>query len=288
MKIRNGFVSNSSSSSFVLAFKKRPKTAADIREEIFGTETEYPNPYSHNDVTSFPVDPICEFLFASLKFTPLKIRKMMEDEIRGEISYSIAEVGKARVRGSSNSFYSTDDGYESSDVYSQRRIDDEKEKLKKHYPKVKWDVRFEAAIVAAAKNEQMEEAASKEMNEVEKKLREKFNMPSWQWKDTTAMSRQDASIYKKEERAYWEKQRKLIYNNPEYKTASKTLHSCYGFSSRNKNIVLIAKRLTDIFFSENKGKKIAQIEIEDHGSMGSAMEHGTLFDKIPHMRFSHH
>ena len=35
MKIRNGFVSNSSSSSFVVAFPKKPKTAKDVLKYMF-------------------------------------------------------------------------------------------------------------------------------------------------------------------------------------------------------------------------------------------------------------
>jgi len=35
MKTRNGFVSNSSSSSFIVAFDKRPETPADLKEALF-------------------------------------------------------------------------------------------------------------------------------------------------------------------------------------------------------------------------------------------------------------
>lgn len=39
MKIRNGFVSNSSSSSFIVAFPKRPQTIEDVKEFLFNSES---------------------------------------------------------------------------------------------------------------------------------------------------------------------------------------------------------------------------------------------------------
>ena len=45
MKIRNGFVSNSSSSSFIVAFPEKPKSAEHVRKMMFGDETDFPNPY---------------------------------------------------------------------------------------------------------------------------------------------------------------------------------------------------------------------------------------------------
>lgn len=41
MKIRNGFVSNSSSSSFVVAFPRIPKDANDVRNMLFSPEEEF-------------------------------------------------------------------------------------------------------------------------------------------------------------------------------------------------------------------------------------------------------
>lgn len=39
MKIRSGFVSNSSSSSFIVAFPREPKSARDVQRLMFGNET---------------------------------------------------------------------------------------------------------------------------------------------------------------------------------------------------------------------------------------------------------
>jgi hypothetical protein len=46
MKIRNGFVSNSSSSSFIVSFPKEPKSAEDVKEMLFGDEKYYYGYYS--------------------------------------------------------------------------------------------------------------------------------------------------------------------------------------------------------------------------------------------------
>jgi hypothetical protein len=45
MKIRKGFVSNSSSSSFVVAFAKKPESIDELKLMMFGDEELFPNPY---------------------------------------------------------------------------------------------------------------------------------------------------------------------------------------------------------------------------------------------------
>lgn len=48
MKIRAGFVSNSSSSSFILAFEKQPKDMMDLKKILLGEDEIYCGPYNGN------------------------------------------------------------------------------------------------------------------------------------------------------------------------------------------------------------------------------------------------
>jgi hypothetical protein len=65
MKIRTSFVSNSSSSSFVVAFKKIPRTIKEIQEMLFKPGQElYSSPYTEN---TWPVEEIAGIVFGDMK-----------------------------------------------------------------------------------------------------------------------------------------------------------------------------------------------------------------------------
>jgi len=50
-----------------------------------------------------------------------------------------------------------------------------------------------------------------------------------------------------------------------------------------------ATKLAEPFWEENKDKYIYALEYSDNeGSMGCVLEHGPTFDRIPHIRISHH
>jgi len=64
MKIRQGFVSNSSSSSFIVKFPRVPNSVDDVRELLFGDKTKYCSPYGDN---MWDVDKVSETVFNDIQ-----------------------------------------------------------------------------------------------------------------------------------------------------------------------------------------------------------------------------
>ena len=78
MKIRTGFVSNSSSSSFVIALPHRPKDVADLKEMLFGKQEWFYKGYSYdNEDTDVPTQGLAENVFHKVG-KKATIKDMME------------------------------------------------------------------------------------------------------------------------------------------------------------------------------------------------------------------
>jgi hypothetical protein len=64
VKIRNGFVSNSSSSSFILFLKKVPESIEETQKMLFDDEELYCSPYGDQ---SWPTRSVAEIVFKDIK-----------------------------------------------------------------------------------------------------------------------------------------------------------------------------------------------------------------------------
>jgi len=191
VRIRNGFVSNSSSSSFIIFVDKKPRTIKETQKLFLGDDAIYPDPYY--DPTSayfkdipagYPAEEVAADIFEDLKDQkPMTIEELAE------------ELGSG---------YLPDDApplWYSSDV--------------KHVKKV-------------------------------------FGMVEPQYED-----------FKKEDGEYdWQASQKASED--------------------------FQKKVAEKLIKEFPNKEIYRLNYADDTSYGSALEHGTLFDRVEHYRISQH
>jgi len=83
MKIRTGFVSNSSSSSFVVALPHKPKDVEDLKKMLFGKQEWFYKGYSYNDEdTDVSTQELAESVFRKVG-KKATIKEMVESIVHG-------------------------------------------------------------------------------------------------------------------------------------------------------------------------------------------------------------
>ena len=83
MKIRTGFVSNSSSSSFVVALPHKPKDVEDLKKMLFGKQEWFYRGYSYGDgSTDASTQGLAENVFSKIK-KKATIKEMVESICHG-------------------------------------------------------------------------------------------------------------------------------------------------------------------------------------------------------------
>lgn len=122
MKIRSGFVSNSSSSSFVVAIPKSLLVPSDIKTAMFGDEVSLYGPYDDDQQHSFDVNEVVGVITREIESqTPNSIKAIAE-----ELDGYDPQYGDANVEGLTDGIPDVEDyNWEEIDKLSQK----EKEKF---------------------------------------------------------------------------------------------------------------------------------------------------------------
>jgi hypothetical protein len=173
MKIRFGFVSNSSSSSFVLALPDKPKSAEEIRQWLFADIEYLSHPYERRAV---PVQLAADSVFEQLQNQEPMTKEQVVDELQAP--YSL---------------------------------------YKEHFDDLTYPYDGDEKAMEQYRNE-------------------------------------------------WER-RNVVYE---------------------EKAAVIKGAQADEFMAENEGKKFFVVNYEDHESFNSFMEHGGVFEGVPHIWISHH
>jgi len=97
VKKRQGFVSNSSSSSFVVAFPEIPETVDEMRMLLFGDNIRLTHPY---DNISFSTRVIAEIVLNDLRGQePLRLVEDVVDHLNGHVVFENGEVDYVNTDG---------------------------------------------------------------------------------------------------------------------------------------------------------------------------------------------
>jgi len=80
MKIRNGFVSNSSASSFVVALNKKPSSVKELKQILFGDDEKYSYPFEDQNHADYEDEIWGTMNVASIVFNDMK-KKATKKEI---------------------------------------------------------------------------------------------------------------------------------------------------------------------------------------------------------------
>jgi hypothetical protein len=98
MKTRNGFVSNSSSSSFIVAFPRLPSSVEDMKRILFGNDEVYSSPWTWDDPPRYSAMEVAERVYNDLLQYLKEHTVNDEKEITETLSHGWYVVGDAGSR----------------------------------------------------------------------------------------------------------------------------------------------------------------------------------------------
>ena len=249
MKVRECLVSNSSSSSFIVAFPKKPESVSDVAAMMHVELGKIIDYYDNKAETSVVVKQVFEDINKNKKATSKQIAELLSQRY-----YYARHSGNMYGNNLPYGWVDRDKYYGNDEKLLAKLAKlfiEEDAESKKRWKK-------EAEIVRKY-GMNMPENYSK-LSEEEK---DKWNKKLSKWHETCEEYKKCRSDDFKKLDAIWKKKRSLM----------------------DELSKIDAKR----FLKDNNGKYIYVFKYSDNdGEFGCAMEHGEIFKSLPHVRVSHH
>ena len=258
MKTRNGFVSNSSSSSFVIAFPHKPTSIEEVGKMLFGDR------YGPNNLLRQEYyDDVYEGELAETIFKDIEGFLNKDKDVGEQIADEF--ISRYYFETSSNTFdFEVGSRYHRWIGYDPKYYGNDKELLKK-----------------------MEELAIKTDEENKKYYRER---DEWDTKLCKKYGIREIPYGKEGREVYIAAIEKARTEDKEHiKWALKrSKDTNKAWSDKEKMMQKMAVIDAEKFIAENKNKCVIILEHEDHNPIGAIIDHGKLFKKLEHVRICKH
>jgi len=255
MKTRNGFISNSSSSSFVVAFPRKPKTEKELVTMMFGTnEHGTVRPYDFYEGISN--QDIAKRVFADIMNKKPKTKK---SEVVSEFSTRYFCLNKGKPYYEKSKYCSTN----SSLMARLMRLEDKhdaSEKVKRAVLKKRLD-QFVPEVPHAYKDGKKNWQTGELFTDEEVAAYEKYVKAKDKFTKTD-------KIYVKLQKKFWD------ILNKRWKEVRKLRDQ-------------LATIDTNKFYADHKRSFIIVLTYGDESGDGT-LEHGGIFRNLPHVHISHH
>lgn len=275
MKTRHGFVSNSSSSSFVVAFPSKPKTVDEVMEMMFAGQEGGVNPWSHTNGLSHTQ--IANYVLRDIKETKAKkpSLKKLVDVFEGRYHYSYEPNYPPFLCAMNNTHYDGEGYWYGDDKNPYFGADKETlEKLR------------QMTIAEAKRRKEIDEAQRRIMETCPIKRVPFAYEGGKNHKTGKKYTKKQIEAYKKNEAeiSKWQKE------HAEYQRLNEERQSLWKNYEKQRRLTRkIARADAKKFLEDHPDAFIFETSYSDNdGEHMSIMEHGNIFKNLPHVRVSHH
>jgi len=275
MKTRNGFVSNSSSSSFVVAFPKEPKSFDDVYEMVFDSKEGGIQPYDFVDGMSHTQ--IAE-----------RVWKDLQNGKEDEWDHKRVPAKKEDIIDEFSNLYNYWSANSCVSCWGVKRdeLGGQWSDQKDDYWGIDEKTLIELRDFIIDTESREEEMRNRQRDIIRTQFKERSAPYAYEGgkdRDGRPYTKEDVEAYE----AYRDALRKFENEHEEYSKIKEALWSSNKYEKRKRLEKKLAKTDTEAFLSDNKDAFVAIFSYADDGGEGT-LEHGDIFKNLPNVKISHH